>query len=149
MTEHLQSVISSTQKVIDYGSTTRADPAKNLLPQSPPRAPQARAQRSPAFVHLNESSGGHRYSRMSQKLSLSETEQPLQRLEYFLNVLNQMCIGFVTIYISYLTLQTGLAGTGLHAWLVTIGVSNPSAQIDQHLSIPLVCRSSRSSWRRA
>ncbi|XP_017858939.1 PREDICTED: cytochrome b561 domain-containing protein 2 [Drosophila arizonae] len=121
MTEHLPPVISSTQKVIDYGSTS--DSAKNLLPQSPPTAPTARAHRSSAFVHLNESSGGHRYSRMSHKLPLSETEQPLQRLEYSLNVLNQMCIGFVTIYISYLTLQTGLAGTSLHAWLVTIGFS--------------------------
>lgn len=51
------------------------------------------------------------------------SQDRLQRVEYFLNVLNQMCIGFITIYISYLTLRTGLEGTGLHAWLVTIGFS--------------------------
>ncbi|XP_065355946.1 transmembrane reductase CYB561D2-like isoform X2 [Calliphora vicina] len=65
-----------------------------------------------------------RFSRMSMDtMPNSETRQILQRLEYFLNVLNQICIGFVTIYMSWMCLRTGLAGTGLHAWLVTIGFS--------------------------
>lgn len=65
-----------------------------------------------------------RFSKMSMDtMPNSESRQILQRLEYFFNVLNQICIGFVTIYMSWLCLRTGLAGTGLHAWLVTIGVS--------------------------
>ena len=65
-----------------------------------------------------------RFSKMSMDtMPNSESRQIIQRLEYFLNVLNQICIGFVTIYMSWLCLRTGLAGTGLHAWLVTIGVS--------------------------
>lgn len=65
-----------------------------------------------------------RFSKMSMDtMPNSESRQILQRFEYFLNVLNQICIGFVTIYMSWMCLRTGLAGTGLHAWLVTIGVS--------------------------
>lgn len=138
MTEHLPPVISSNQKVADYGSTTSANPAKNQHSQSLPTGPTARPQRSPSFLQLNASAGGHRYSRMSHNKLHSDSQQPLERLEYFLNVLNQMCIGFITIYISYLTLQTGLAGTGLHAWLVTIGVSDPATKVDQQ-SMGNVC----------
>ncbi|XP_061402731.1 transmembrane reductase CYB561D2-like [Musca vetustissima] len=53
----------------------------------------------------------------------SEMRQIHQRIDYFLNVLNQICIGFVTIWMSWMCLRNGLAGTALHAWLVTIGFS--------------------------
>lgn len=49
-----------------------------------------------------------------------------QRFETFLFILNQMCIGFVTIYMNWLCLSTGLQKTSLHAWLVTLGVSDRS-----------------------
>ncbi|XP_030562079.1 cytochrome b561 domain-containing protein 2 [Drosophila novamexicana] len=111
MTEHLSSVISSQQRVVDYGSTSKA----RLSPD-----PQARA----SFVLASESPPSvKRYSRMPHNKLKGESQQPLERLEYFLNVLNQMCIGFVTIYMSYITLRTNLATTHLHAWLVTIGFS--------------------------
>ncbi|XP_030388058.1 uncharacterized protein LOC115634471 [Scaptodrosophila lebanonensis] len=45
----------------------------------------------------------------------------LQQLEAALNVLNQLCIGFVTIWVSWTCLRTGLQGIALHAWLVTFG----------------------------
>ncbi|KAH8353262.1 hypothetical protein KR084_009881 [Drosophila pseudotakahashii] len=104
MSENQQPVVSRTQPVVDYGSTIRTE-----------------SQRRPTFIPIESP---RRYSKMSHSsLSGHEGQNRLQRLEYFLNVLNQMCIGFVTIYISYLTLRTGLSGTGLHAWLVTIGFS--------------------------
>ncbi|KAH8405169.1 hypothetical protein KR222_007057, partial [Zaprionus bogoriensis] len=78
----------------------------------------SRAQRFPSYFVISESR-----ARMPHNKLHGDSQQSLQRLEYFLNVLNQMCIGFITIYISYLTLRTGLEGTGLHAWLVTIGFS--------------------------
>ncbi|XP_073823522.1 uncharacterized protein isoform X2 [Musca autumnalis] len=53
----------------------------------------------------------------------SEMRQIHQRIDYFLNVLNQVCIGFVTVWMSWMCLRSGLAGTALHAWLVTIGFS--------------------------
>lgn len=66
-----------------------------------------------------------RFSKMTvDTMPNSETRQIVQRFEYFLNVVNQICIGFVTIYMCWVTLRTGLAGTGLHAFLVTIGVSS-------------------------
>ncbi|CAD6997455.1 unnamed protein product [Ceratitis capitata] len=46
-----------------------------------------------------------------------------QCLETILFVLNQMCIGFVTIYMSWLCINNGLQKTSLHAWLVTLGYS--------------------------
>ncbi|KAH8308023.1 transmembrane reductase CYB561D2 [Drosophila kikkawai] len=100
-----QPVVSRTQRAVDYGSTIRTE-----------------SHRQPSFVLVQSP---RRYSKMSHSTLSSghEAQDRLQRLEYFLNVLNQMCIGFVTIYMSYLTLRTGLAGTGLHAWLVTIGFS--------------------------
>lgn len=52
----------------------------------------------------------------------SETTSICQRLEYIVNILTQICIGFVTIYMSWLCLRTGLAGTALHAWLGVFGV---------------------------
>lgn len=58
--------------------------------------------------------------------SLEFRQVMLERLEILLSIINQICIGFVTIYISWMYLRTGLTGTGLHAWLVTIGVSKRS-----------------------
>ncbi|XP_043070420.1 transmembrane reductase CYB561D2 [Drosophila grimshawi] len=114
MTEHLPSVSSSQQRVVDYGSTTTRAVSRAYPSPDP-------AQRTASFVFVNESPF---YARMSHNSVHGDSQsEPLQRLEFFLNVLNQMCIGFITIYISYLTLRTGLAGTGLHAWLVTIGFS--------------------------
>ncbi|KAH8412666.1 hypothetical protein KR009_004393 [Drosophila setifemur] len=101
MSESQQPVLSRTLRVVDYGSTIRTE-----------------SQRQPSFVLIDSP---RKFIKMSH--SPNETQDRLQRLEYFLNVLNQICIGFVTIYMSYLTLRTGLAGTSLHAWLVTIGFS--------------------------
>lgn len=65
-----------------------------------------------------------RFDKMSiDTMPNSEMRQINQRIEYFFNVFNQICIGFVTIYMSWLCLRMGLSGTALHAWLVTIGVS--------------------------
>lgn len=65
-----------------------------------------------------------RFDKMSiDTMPNSEMRQINQRIEYFFNVLNQICIGFVTIYMSWLCLRMGLSGTALHAWLVTVGVS--------------------------
>lgn len=116
MTEHLQAVISSKQPVVDYGSTTSSTPtpSTSVIPRAP---------RLPSFVLINESASPNRYTRMSHNKLHGDSQERLERVEYFLNVLNQMCIGFITIYISYITLRTGLQGTSLHAWLVTIGVS--------------------------
>ncbi|KAH8238045.1 hypothetical protein KR026_000406 [Drosophila bipectinata] len=100
LSESQQPVVSRTRRIVDYGSTVRTE-----------------SQRRPSFVLI---ATPRSYTKMSHH---QEGQDRLQRFEYFLNVLNQMCIGFITIYISYLTLRTGLAGTGLHAWLVTIGFS--------------------------
>ncbi|XP_064539052.1 transmembrane reductase CYB561D2 [Drosophila montana] len=117
MTEHLPAIISSPQRVVDYGST-------NASQASPSPDPHPRAQRLPPFVLVSESRSVQRYSRMPHNTPKGESaQQPLERLEYFLNVLNQMCIGFVTIFMSYITLRTNPGTTPLHAWLVTIGFS--------------------------
>ncbi|XP_037927544.1 cytochrome b561 domain-containing protein 2-like [Teleopsis dalmanni] len=72
-------------------------------------------------LHNNRSS---RHFKMSMDtMPNSETRQIVQRLEFLFSVINQICIGFVTIFMSWLCLRTGLAGTALHAWLVTIGYS--------------------------
>ncbi|XP_068151333.1 transmembrane reductase CYB561D2 [Drosophila tropicalis] len=118
MAEHLQPVNSTSRNVVDYGSTETAAAAtttRTTLTNS----------RVPSFVLLESSSHRLRYTKMSHNtFNNSDSSDHLQRFEYFLNVLNQICIGFVTIYISYLTLRTGLdSTTTLHAWLVTIGFS--------------------------
>lgn len=113
MSEH-QSAVTSNQVVVDYGSTTTTER---------PSPSTSRTQRLPSFVLINESPTPQRYTRMSHNALHSDSQKAGDRLEYFLNVLNQMCIGFITIYMSYITLRTGLKGTGLHAWLVTIGFS--------------------------
>lgn len=62
---------------------------------------------------------------MSFDLKSDKREAPrkfIQNVEFVLNVVNQMCIGFVTIYMSWLCFRLGLTGT-MHAWLTTIGVS--------------------------
>ncbi|ALC38931.1 CG13077 [Drosophila busckii] len=112
--------LSSLPAVVDYGSVSKPEPHSELPLKT-------REQRSPSFVVVREATSGPSYARMTH-LPHAEAQQPLQRLEFFLNIVNQMCIGFITIYISYLTLRTGLAGTGLHAWLVTIGFSFFMAQ---------------------
>lgn len=45
----------------------------------------------------------------------------IQHLEAVLYVINQLCIGFVTIWVSWTCLRKDLAGIRLHAWLVTFG----------------------------
>ncbi|XP_073823548.1 uncharacterized protein [Musca autumnalis] len=57
------------------------------------------------------------------KITHPETHPVWLGIEYFINILTQICIGFVTIYMSWLCLRTGLAGTALHAWLGVIGFS--------------------------
>jgi len=105
MSENQQPVVSRAQPVVDYGSTIRTE-----------------SQRRPTFIPFESP---RRYSKMGHSsLSGYEGQDRLQRLEYFLNVLNQMCIGFITIYMTYITTRTGLSGTSLHAWLVTIGVNS-------------------------
>lgn len=51
----------------------------------------------------------------------SNSTTVLQHIEAGLNVLNQLCIGFVTIWICWNCLRTGLAGIRLHVWLVSFG----------------------------
>lgn len=50
----------------------------------------------------------------------------LQRIEIFLWVLNQACIGFVTIYMFWACISRGMGTMQLHAFLVTLGVSTTS-----------------------
>ncbi|EDV98763.1 uncharacterized protein LOC6566522 [Drosophila grimshawi] len=50
-----------------------------------------------------------------------QTTSPLQHIEAGLNVLNQLCIGFVTFWISWSCLRTGLSQISLHVWLVSFG----------------------------
>ncbi|KAH8377105.1 hypothetical protein KR093_003464 [Drosophila rubida] len=45
----------------------------------------------------------------------------LQHIEAGLNVLNQLCIGFVTFWICWNCLRVGLTGIRLHVWLVSFG----------------------------
>ncbi|KAH8412431.1 hypothetical protein KR009_001975 [Drosophila setifemur] len=45
----------------------------------------------------------------------------IQHIESVLYVINQLCIGFVTIWVSWTCLRKDLAGIRLHAWLVTFG----------------------------
>lgn len=146
MTEH-HPAVTSNQVVVDYGSTARVS--------SSPSPSASRTQRLPSFVLINESPNPNpnpqRYTRMSHNKLENESQRPWDRLEYVLNVLNQMCIGFITIYMSYITLRTGLQGTGLHAWLVTIGVSSLWDKIKLTIIINishLLNCSSRFSWRR-
>ncbi|CAD6997453.1 uncharacterized protein LOC101448760 [Ceratitis capitata] len=47
----------------------------------------------------------------------------LQRIEIFLWVLNQACIGFVTIYMFWACISRGMGTMQLHAFLVTLGFS--------------------------
>ncbi|XP_033249914.1 cytochrome b561 domain-containing protein 2 [Drosophila miranda] len=109
MAEPERPVVSRSQKVVDCGSTIQT------------RTYAARAARQASFVLIESA---QRYSKMSHNtLSPHDSQDRWQRVEFCLNVLNQICIGFVTIYMSYLTLRTGLEGTSLHAWLVTIGFS--------------------------
>ncbi|XP_023170170.1 uncharacterized protein LOC111598927 [Drosophila hydei] len=51
----------------------------------------------------------------------SNSANVLQHIEAGLNVLNQLCIGFVTIWICWNCLRTGLTGIRLHVWLVSFG----------------------------
>uniref|UniRef100_A0A1B0G2C4 ascorbate ferrireductase (transmembrane) n=1 Tax=Glossina morsitans morsitans TaxID=37546 RepID=A0A1B0G2C4_GLOMM len=60
---------------------------------------------------------------MKSNCADSDTKQSLITIEYFLNIINQICIGFTTIYMNWLCLSTGLTKTSLHAWLVTLGFS--------------------------
>ncbi|XP_055923570.1 transmembrane reductase CYB561D2-like isoform X2 [Eupeodes corollae] len=43
------------------------------------------------------------------------------RLEFSLNLLNHIFIGFVTIYMSWMCINLDLKKTALHAWLCTLG----------------------------
>ncbi|XP_075149630.1 transmembrane reductase CYB561D2-like [Haematobia irritans] len=69
-----------------------------------------------------KSSMTSRFSKMTiDTKGNNDAKQIGQRIESVLNVINQISIGFVTIYMSWLCLSMGLWGTALHAWLVTIG----------------------------
>lgn len=52
-----------------------------------------------------------------------QKQSPMEKLENLANVVAHVCIGFVTIYMSYLCLGLGLKKTALHAWLCTLGVN--------------------------
>ncbi|KAI8121532.1 hypothetical protein CVS40_7390 [Lucilia cuprina] len=126
--ESLNSTTCSTIRT-DYGSTTlkisigkNSENADNAITTS--TTSYAIGYQSLPYTSSTNLYAKSRFSKMSMDtMPNSESRQILQRLEYFLNVLNQICIGFVTIYMSWMCLRTGLAGTGLHAWLVTIGFS--------------------------
>ncbi|XP_017019177.1 uncharacterized protein [Drosophila kikkawai] len=51
----------------------------------------------------------------------SKPTSVIQHIEAALYVINQLCIGFVTIWVSWTCLRQDLAGIRLHAWLVTFG----------------------------
>ncbi|XP_037928028.1 uncharacterized protein LOC119662476 [Teleopsis dalmanni] len=52
----------------------------------------------------------------------TNTQKIFERFEFFLGIINQMCIGFVTIFMTWYCISTGLQiDLMLHAWLVTIG----------------------------
>jgi len=51
----------------------------------------------------------------------SKPTSVLQHIESALYVINQLCIGFVTIWVSWTCLRQGLSGIRIHAWLVTFG----------------------------
>ncbi|KAM7351693.1 transmembrane reductase CYB561D2-like isoform 1-T2 [Cochliomyia hominivorax] len=129
--ESLNSRTCSTIRT-DYGSTTfKISIDKRSVDNEYRNARATTASTTCAFGYQslpNTSSTNlfakSRFSRMSMDtMPNSESRQIIQRFEYFLNVLNQICIGFVTIYMSWLCLHNGLVRTGLHAWLVTIGFS--------------------------
>lgn len=107
---------SSSNPVTTYTSSLFAAASK----ASPAARFQIRNSRYPRYA----------YSRMETYIDEKSTGQKsiwksvaFQRLETFLFILNQMCIGFVTIYMNWLCLSTGLQKTSLHAWLVTLGYS--------------------------
>lgn len=53
-----------------------------------------------------------------------QKQSPMDKLEHLANIVSHVCIGFVTIYMTYLCLGLGgLKKTALHAWLCTLGVS--------------------------
>ncbi|XP_055851023.1 transmembrane reductase CYB561D2-like [Episyrphus balteatus] len=45
----------------------------------------------------------------------------MARIEFAVNLINQMLIGFAAIYMSWMCIKFDLKKTALHAWLVTIG----------------------------
>ncbi|BFF93736.1 uncharacterized protein DMAD_11528 [Drosophila madeirensis] len=57
---------------------------------------------------------------MSEEKSNRNTSV-IQHVEAALYVLNQLCIGFVTIWISWMCLRQGLTGIRIHVWLATFG----------------------------
>ncbi|XP_036321650.1 uncharacterized protein LOC118735791 [Rhagoletis pomonella] len=59
----------------------------------------------------------------SKSAERSLWENILQRIEIFIWVLNQACIGFVTIYMFWICIYKGMGTMELHAFLVTIGFS--------------------------
>lgn len=46
----------------------------------------------------------------------------IDKIEIILNFISHLIIGFVTIYMSYICIISGLVNTSLHALLVTLGV---------------------------
>ncbi|XP_053957698.1 uncharacterized protein LOC128862906 isoform X3 [Anastrepha ludens] len=89
------------------------------------------------FQTRNSHSRHSRYAYSRMETYIDESSAPkkskwnagsFQRFETFLFVVNQMCIGFVTIYMSFLCITNGLQQTPLHAWLVTLGYSLLTAE---------------------
>ncbi|XP_030562080.1 uncharacterized protein LOC115763597 [Drosophila novamexicana] len=58
---------------------------------------------------------------MTAEVKRTNSTTALQHIEAGLNVLNQLCIGFVTIWICWNCLRTGLVGIRLHVWLASFG----------------------------
>lgn len=53
--------------------------------------------------------------------NLSRTKSIWIRVEFALNMINHMFIGFVAIYMSWMCMKLDLKKTALHAWLCTLG----------------------------
>ena len=141
--EHYHSSDSATTSGPDIAYQSRANPLTTYTSSlfaaassaSSPSRFQTRQSRYPRYA----------YSKMESYIDEKSTaSKPIwktaafQRFETFLFILNQMCIGFVTIYMSWLCISRGLNKTPLHAWLVTLGVSDRSDVNILYLNIVLL-----------
>lgn len=77
----------------------------------------------------------------------NRTRNTWLRVEFVINMVNHILIGFITIYLSWMCIRLNLKKTALHAWLCTIGVSFKLIKTIQ-IVIFLSYFSTPSSWPR-
>ncbi|XP_049317381.1 uncharacterized protein LOC109579963 [Bactrocera dorsalis] len=127
-TEHYHSSDSAAASGSDRAYQSRSNPLTTYTSSlfaaassvSSPSRFQTRQSRYPRYAYSKMDS--YIDEKSTAPKSFWKTARFL-RFETFLFILNQMCIGFVTIYMSWLCITKGLQKTPLHAWLVTLGYS--------------------------